>query len=103
MQIPDPAIYASLPVLGAACVWVGRQFVVTNARRLREPAIRVAAPLDVPMSLREYKDVSDLLKQELNGRYMAASEARDRFAQVERKIEDLGDSLKVFIARHVPQ
>ncbi len=107
VTVDDRAIYAGLPVFAMASVWIGRQFVLSNAagRRERERVIRVAAPAaapDVPMSLREYKDVSDLLKQELNGRYMQASEARDRFGAVERKIEDLGDSLKIFIARHIP-
>lgn len=81
MNIPDPAVYASIPVVGAAAVWIGRQFVQSVLRNSR-PGGRT-----VEMNVGEYKQLSELLTQTLNGRYMAATEARDRFSRIDRNIE----------------
>jgi hypothetical protein len=104
MNIPDPMVYASLPILGGAAVWIGQQFVQSVIFRNRddpktspERRERLSA-----MTVQDYRQISELLKQELNGRYMFAKEARERFGGIENKIEHLGEDMKAFISERVP-
>jgi hypothetical protein len=80
MVVPDAAVYAALPLMGGALVWGGRQFVLSVMGK----KIDNEAPTD-EISIRTYRKLCDMFKLELNGRYMAADEARSRFEEIERK------------------
>ncbi len=41
------------------------------------------------LSVRDYKEITDVLRRELNGRYMMAEEARDRFSAIDKRLEHL--------------
>lgn len=95
MNIPDGLVYASLPVLLGAIYKAGRWFVQdvvsTNKKANRENArIDDRSPGPAPLiTLHDFDDISSLMKKELNGRYMLAPEAREKFASLERLIEQL--------------
>jgi hypothetical protein len=96
MTIPDPAVYASIPTALCFGVWSVRQLIKsvkgeTGARGPR--GIEGSA-----MTVRDYKQLADLLKEELNGRYMMAPEARDKFEDVKERVDNLDRKMDVFSA-----
>lgn len=108
MTVPDPLVYASIPLLGGAVVWIGQQFVqsvILRNRATADPERAIAPPapplLAPQLTVESYRQIAELMKQELNGRYMFAKEARDRFGSVETKIDGLGRDMKAFISEHV--
>lgn len=85
MNIPDPAVYALLPTLGGMAVWIGTAFIKSvTGTSAPVPAI---PNIPVSMTVRDYQQISELLKKELNGRYMFAEEARNRFDAIEHKLD----------------
>lgn len=99
MNIPDPAVYATLPMFGGMVVWIGTQFVKSVTRG----DTGAAGPQGIPgatmaMTVRDYQQISDLMKQELNGRYMFADESRKRFDMVDHKIDGLERTVKALAA-----
>lgn len=89
MNIPDPAVYAALPLLGGAAVWIARQFVTQTAGPRGDVGPRGLTGQDAPpMTIRDYRQVAAVMKDELNGRYMLATEARERFAALEEKVDE---------------
>lgn len=89
MTVPDPAFYASLPAIGGMIVWIARQFVIANAKSSSGEFESIAPSLTV----RGYKEIAELLTKELNGRYMLAGEARDKFKELGSKIDILAERL----------
>lgn len=98
MTIPDPLVYSSLPVLLGFVVWVSRNFVKeTVALFKKDSRDDAASPPRKQLSIGDFTEIATLLKQELNGRYMFAVEARERFAAIERKIDHQVAGLKMFM------
>jgi hypothetical protein len=102
MEIPSGFVYAALPLIASGILWIAKQFIRSNVRRTdTEPAAaprrrtsdqpppEEPAPPHKGMSVREYMEISDLLKRELAGRYMEAEEARERFEQLEHKLDKI--------------
>lgn len=91
MALTDGMIGASVPLAVGFAVWVAKQFVHQEAeqrgpegrRGERGPSGADGADLTV----HAYKQLSDLLITQFNGRYMLANEARERFGVVEAKID----------------
>lgn len=108
MTIPDPLVYASIvPLLGATAK-VGQWFVQDVIRQKKTNDRSNAAidqrPARAEMTISEFRPIADLLKDELNGRYMMAQEARDKFAaidaklvEVDRKMDHQYNGLKMFV------
>jgi hypothetical protein len=98
MMIPDQFVYASIPVVAGGALWIGRQFV-----RSVDSDAHTEEDQPVPtteLSLRDYQQLSEVLKQELDTRYMLASEMRNWFARIERQNAQLAARVDTFIAEH---
>lgn len=96
MNVPDPAVYAALPVIGGAFIWIARQFILDVLSRSR--------PRTAPqMSLGDFGQLADALKRELNGRYMFAEEARDKFNGLEMRLEACVEDLKRYIDKKLKE
>jgi hypothetical protein len=87
MQVPDAAVYACVPTLAGCLLWIGRQFVM-DVISSRGPRGEKGDP-GPGMTVRDYKEFSSFLIGQLNGRYLMAGEARERFAALESKLDDL--------------
>lgn len=91
MNIPDPAVYAAVPVAGAFVVWIGKQFVQWASG---SPAASGAGVIPKhSIELADYTQIADALTKSLNGRYMFAPECRGKFDEVNRKMDDMARSL----------
>lgn len=99
MNIPDPFIYASIAPIGGFVVWTGRQFVVwaTNQKKNQE-VDSTLQPL-VELTVRDYKQITELFTKELNGRYMFATEAREKFEKLEQQLASHATEMRVFMAK----
>ena len=97
MNVPDGAVYAALPLMGAAAVWIATQFV----RQVAGPRGEQGAPgHDAPeMTVRDFQLIADELVKRLNGRYMLADEARGRFMALEAKIDEHAKETRRVLAR----
>ena len=98
MIVPDAAVYGSIPVVAGSLVWMGRQFVLDTLDRKGPKGDKGdrgndAGPIGDQMTVRNYKSFSDFLIAQLNGRYLMATEARERFAQINVKLDRLHDSM----------
>jgi hypothetical protein len=51
------------------------------------------------MTVRDYQQMADILKQELNGRYMMADEARLRFDKLNEKVDTHASQVSRFIEK----
>ncbi len=104
MTIPDPAVYSALPVVAGALLWAAKAFVsdVINRTRRRTTTtttVTTAPPLPpasthVEMTLGDFRQIADLLKAELNGRYMFAAEAREKFSELGDKLDEKVEALE---------
>ena len=97
MMVPDGLVWASIPVLAGCLLWAGRGFVIDTVNQ-RGPKGEDGKQGEQGnpgpgMSVRSYKELSEMLVTQLNGRYMMADEARQRFDLMAEKIDDLKDSL----------
>lgn len=96
MTIPDQLFYACIGPAAGAVVWWARQFVISSISRWRQEG---SGPADISpargaassagMTVRDYQQIRELMVKELNGRYMLAKEARERFDALAEKIEDV--------------
>jgi hypothetical protein len=103
MTIPDPLIYTSIPTIAVYVAWTGRQFVLSTMRRspLPQPRlIREEPDTLMRLSVRDYKELADTLRRELDGRYLEAKEARAHFASLSAKIDTIGEHLQIYVAEH---
>ena len=88
MQVPDAGVYAVLPMTGAFAVWGLTQFVRQVVGPKGDTGPRGQPGADAQrLTVRDYKEVAEVLRAELNGRYMMAGEARERFAAIEEKLD----------------
>jgi hypothetical protein len=94
MNIPDPMVYASIPLMGTALVWLGRQFVLSVSPKPK--GLKAGTMPDI--TVRTYQQISSLMKQELDGVYMPAKETRERFDALERKFEALMLELTLYMS-----
>lgn len=97
MTIPDPLVYASIAPLLGAVIKVGQWFVQDVMKQKKTDARSNAAidqrPAHAEMTISEFRPIAELLKDELNGRYMMAQEARDKFAAIETKLVKLDSKI----------
>lgn len=99
MNIPDAEVYSALPVIGGGLLWAAKAFVTDiidrTKRRTTTTTTTISAPAAPPhvphveMTLGDFRQVADLLKDELNGRYMFAKEAREKFDEIRSSIQEL--------------
>ena len=89
MFIPDPAVYAALPILASGVTWAAKAFIDSRARRRISPGTN-----HVELTLGDFQQIADLLKRELNGRYMFANEARQKFDELANKMDEKVAELK---------
>ena len=103
MNVPDGAVYAALPTLGAAAVWIATSFIKQVAGPRGERGDRGDAGRDAPeLTVRDYQLISETLVKELNGRYMIADEARGRFMALEAKMDKHAQEVRMAFARIDP-
>ncbi len=101
MIVPDGLVYASVVPLCGLTLKVGQDVMLRykkNAQinaRVDNPPIN--PPVSPAISLDDFQQIGDLLTEKLNGRYMFATEARDRFAKMELLLSDSIHELKLFI------
>ncbi len=98
MTIPDTAVYAILPIAAAAALWAAKAFVDERTRR-RTTTTTVTttqpqAPAHVELTIGDFRQIADLLKAELNGRYMFANEAREKFDELGERLDNRVEELK---------
>jgi hypothetical protein len=90
MVVPDAAVYAALPLLGGVAVWVGKQFVSSVK-------LGTGTPPD-EMSVKVYRQLAHMFRSELeshfDNRYMFADEARQRFTDLEQKLDNKFSEMK---------
>lgn len=94
--------------MAASVYWIARQFILDVMSKTRRGALDLrslsippatAAPVQhVEMTLSDFRQIADMLKRELNGRYMFADEARKRFEDLENRLEASVEDLKRYIA-----
>lgn len=121
MNIPDPAVYASIPVLGGAIVWVGRQFIREQNRRdgLDTETQRIQARRDdqpitnyLTLSVRDWASIMEQIEKRFNGRYWQATEARAAMKEIREhseqqtqrlhdRISKLGDEIRQDLSEKV--
>jgi hypothetical protein len=95
--VPDGAVWAALPLMGAMGVWSLRSLIVQVAWPKGD---RGETGRDGPaMTVRDYREISDVLRKELNGRYMMADEARERFTTLEQKLDRHAEEVRAGFAR----
>lgn len=78
--------------MGGMGIWIATQFVrsITNPPGPKgDPGPKGNDGAVGSMRVADYRQIAALLKDELNGRYMFADEARQKFSNVESKIEVL--------------
>ena len=103
MNIPDPAVYAAIPVVGASIVWVGRQFIREQNRRdaldnkthdiqlIRDNDDNPVEPLR--LSARDWLNIVAAIEKQFNGRYWLASEARAAMEALGHKLDSQSEKL----------
>lgn len=88
MNVPDWAVGSSIPVLAGSLAWGARQFVLSVVtKRGPQGTQGEPGPAGPEMTVRAFNQLADLLTQRLNGRYMLAIEARERFDRIETLID----------------
>ena len=92
VNVPDPAVYGSIPVVAGALLWIGRQFVVATVGQAGPKGDKGATGDPGSMSVRDYRQLSDYLIERLNGRYLLATDARERFDAIDRKLDHICNS-----------
>jgi hypothetical protein len=93
VQVPDPFVYAAVPLIGGFLLWCLRQFIVSTGKQgiqgdTGPPGPQGAKGVD-GMSVRDFKEFSRLLCTEMNGRYLLAKDARDEFAKLNLKLDQI--------------
>lgn len=94
MIVPDGLVFASAPVLLAASAKAGQWFVQDVISHNKKTS---RTNTSAPMTLADFELIADLMKRELNGRYMFATEAREKFAALEKQIEEHAREMKAFM------
>ena len=96
MNVPDGAVWASIPTIGVCLAWMAKSYILEitgrNQRNGRKHnALSAEEGTDenpvLSMTVRQYREFSDFLVQELNGRYLVAN--GERFKSVEAKLDGL--------------
>ncbi len=102
MTIPDNAVYTAVPILAGMALWIAKSFVhqiASKAKRTTTVTTTTSVPAaptipaHVELTLTDFTQISDLLKKELNGRYMFAEEARKQFKETREQVEALETKL----------
>src|SRR5580693_1733236 len=94
MNVPDPLFYASIPTLGGLLLWGGRQFVLSTIGMKGDKGEKGdRGESSLGDSVRDFVDLRKAITEELNGRYMFADEARQRFEKLECGLENLETKL----------
>lgn len=94
MQIPDSIVFASIPIVTGSLLWAAKQFVKDNQGEKGERGERGEQGRAAPgITVRDYKELSEMLINIFNGRYMLATESRERFENLERKIDNINEHL----------
>ena len=119
MNIPDPAVYSSLPIIGGAFVWSIRALIreqqqksvqlgtdnqnaATVAATATKNAAAVAAVADggdVHLTARDWFNIMAAIEKQFNGRYWLASEARAAMAELRKHSEEQTDKLHERISK----
>lgn len=79
--------------MAALIVWTARQFVLSVRARSSEPAHAHST-----LTLRAYREIAAMLKKELDGVYMTASEGRTHFGSLSLKIDGLTAEFHEYLA-----
>lgn len=91
MTIPDQLVYASVSTMAGIAVWAARQFVVSVRHNNTKD--------DRPLTVRAYRELADLLKDDLGSHFMSAPEARTHFLNLSAKIDSVTEELHVYMAQ----
>jgi hypothetical protein len=98
MMVPDGLVWVSIPVLagaiGKASQWFVQDVISTSKRANRDNAKIDERAQGRTMSITDFEQIGTLLKQELNGRYMLATEAREKFAAISHQIDAQANDLR---------
>ena len=95
VNVPDPAVYASIPVVAGSLLWIGRQFVVATVEQVGpkgDVGAKGATGDPGEMTVDNYRKFSDFLIERLNGRYLLATDARERFDKIDSKLDHICNS-----------
>jgi hypothetical protein len=109
MTVPDGLVYATIPTLGIVFLWMARAFVRQEKGDTGSQGATGAKGDTGSMTVRDYQQMSTLMQQVFNGRYMNAQEARDnadetreRFEKLEHKLDAHAAEVTAFIERVKP-
>lgn len=97
MNVPDPAVWASIPIVAGSLLWAAKQFVTSTVNEKGDKGEK--GDTGEGLTVKGYKELSELLISRLNGRYMMASESREKFAALEGKL----DTIHIQLALHLKQ
>lgn len=88
MTIPDPLVYGNVGLIVGGVIWGIKQIAKGEKGEKGEAG-------KPGMTVREYKELSEVLITSLNGRYMMAGECRGRFENLEKKVDEIKDHLRI--------
>jgi hypothetical protein len=84
MVVPDGAVWAAIPVLGATLAWAGKQFVLSITGKKTAPE---------EMSVKAYRQLVHMFQEE----FMSAREARRLFNDLEGRMNERFEEMKTFV------
>jgi hypothetical protein len=88
----DNLVGATVPAAAAFIVWTLRQFIISTVGPKGPKGDK--GDMGPEMSIKNFRVIVDLLCSELNGRYMFAIEARQRFDKIESRLDALIERLE---------
>jgi hypothetical protein len=88
MNIPDPAVYAALPVVGAFVVWSARSLILQVTGR-NEPE-----PVLINLSARDWLNIMGAIEKQFNGRYLMTEEARQQFGGIRDELQEIRNDIR---------
>lgn len=89
-MISDALLGACVPIAAGGVLWTVKQFIKTTVGERGPKGDDGPRGKDgLSMSVRQYKEFSDFLITQLNGRYLLAAEARELFSSLENKVESI--------------
>lgn len=114
MNIPDAEVYSALPVIAGGLLWTAKAFVTDIIDRTKRrttttttvtsaPAPPPTASTHVELTLGDFRQIAELLKAELNGRYMFAAEARQKFDELGAKLDSRIEAMEKLLDSKVEE
>jgi len=85
----DTMVGACIPLAIGFGVWVAKQFVKQEVGAQGEHGEKGDKGDPGDMSVKQFQSLCKYLVTELNGRYMLAEEARERFDKLERRVNEV--------------